>query len=53
MTMVKTLCYHKHDIVIITLDRNVPFTSSVKPICVGDSDIEVKAGDSVMVLHCI
>ena len=53
MTMVNTLCYHKHDIVIITLDRNVPFTFTVSPICVGDWNIKVEPGDKVTgALHC-
>ena len=39
----------KNDIALLTLDRNVPFTSTVKPICVGDLNIAVNPGDRVLV----
>ena len=38
---------YDNDIAILTLDRNVPFTSWVKPICVGNQNIKVKPGDKV------
>ena len=42
-------CTLKNDIALLTLDRNVPFTRTVKPICVGDLNIAVNPGDRVVV----
>ena len=45
--ILRNVTTYDNDIAIITLDRNVPFTSLVKPICVGDESIKVKPGDQV------
>ena len=39
---------YQNDIALVTLDRDVPFSAVVRPICTSDEEVKVKPGDKVL-----